>query len=1253
MRKFLTLSGLLIGLAAALGAAALWFLIFTASGARFIAARLSRRFGTARVRIEQVSGTLATGVRAGRVVIDQRHVYVRLQNVYMRVRPSALSWRTLVSPDTTIAAAYIRIRPVPPLPAVHPQFLPSWLGVRVEHAHIDRLTVVTASGSHLSAEDIDAAARLSAGILSVTRLTLRDSALSLELSGRLYAARPLHISLAGTYHWRAPRAPQWSGGVALHGDLANLDVEAGLRAPFRAQLRGLLSERNGLWHVRSALTVRGLDLRTWYRSGRLGRISAQLALTGTPEHFTVGGTLDPAGLHAGVFHVELLGAYVRDTLTARRLAVTQLATGASATAAGTVRWRQGRPQLHLRGEWHALQWPLAGTARFTSAQGRFSLAGDLPYAVDARGVAQIGHGPQVPVRLTAEVRRTGLTVDHASLHLLGGEVRASGVVSWLPPTRWSLRARASGLDPGQVRTFMAGRIGVSLSASGEGFGPAAPLSVRISRLSGLVRGQPASGGGGIERRGGAWTFRDVHLDLGHTRLALDGRVSQQLDLRFTVAGDLALIEASDGGRFDATGVIRGARTAPRVRASLSGSHLRFRNATLQSLVAHVDFDPTSQRRSSVAVHLRELRWRHRRLADFDFTMSGFASDLHANLTARAPGLSVAAHASGSFFGGIFTGQISTFNVLGPQALRMHLSRPAMLSLSRTQSRLSALCLESRLGALCAAWTWSPARWSASVTTHDLPLATLTAGRTPTVQYEGRIGAKIELHGSAGLPAQGTLHATLADAVLSRRLLSGQVEQTVIGSGVLSAVALPGVIHAQASLTSGAIGTVDAALALERDTPTWRAMPLEGTLRLRTTRLDLISLYMPGVDQVSGVLLARAAIGGTLAHPRLTGDVRVEGGSANLYRPNLQMHQLALQAKIVQGAVTVEGTARVGQGLMHVQGEMRWRDDLPYGALHLWGSNLQIVNLPEAQIDAAPDLHFRIAGRRIDATGTVLVSRARIAPRSFAGAVSVSSDQVIVGEESSSAAHRYQVVSTITLELGKDVNIDTMGLTGRLAGHITVQSGLGRGRTATGELSVVKGRYSAYARNLTIESGRLFFRGGPIDDPGIEIRAVRRYPDVTAGINVSGTLKQPQVSFFSNPSLPQAQIMSLLLSGGGSLQALQTSTVARSQQNSAANELLTQGGALLAQRLGSRIGLPDVTLQTDLNNETSLVLGKYLSPRVYVSYGVGLTEQLSAINLRYTLGNHWTLRLQAGQGKTLGMSKSGTIGGLDLVFTVTK
>jgi len=275
-----------------------------------------------------------------------------------------------------------------------------------------------------------------------------------------------------------------------------------------------------------------------------------------------------------------------------------------------------------------------------------------------------------------------------------------------------------------------------------------------------------------------------------------------------------------------------------------------------------------------------------------------------------------------------------------------------------------------------------------------------------------------------------------------------------------------------------------------------------------------------------------------------------------------------------------------------------------------------------------------------------VPYAKIVPTDLTGAVTASSDETIVGEESQNPADRFKVRTQITMTLGPHVNIDTMGLTGQLTGSITVRSGYDAITRASGQLSVQKGQYAAYARKLDIQSGRLIFTGGPIDNPGIEIRAIKSYPDVTAGINVRGTLRQPRISFFSTPSLPQSQIVSLILSGGGgggSLQMLQSAApTAQSQQATAASELLTQGGAILAQQLGSRIGLPDITLETDLNNETSLVLGKYLSPRLYVSYGVGITQQLNAIRLRYSLGDHWTIRTEAGQ-----------IRGADLVFSVEK
>ncbi|MDE2052213.1 MAG: translocation/assembly module TamB domain-containing protein, partial [Gammaproteobacteria bacterium] len=741
--------------------------------------------------------------------------------------------------------------------------------------------------------------------------------------------------------------------------------------------------------------------------------------------------------------------------------------------------------------------------------------------------------------------------------------------------------------------------------------------------------------------------QQVRVGLGRTHLALDGRIDRTADLRFGVtAEDLSLLSAGSRGHLEASGTIRGPLAAPDVLATARGADLLYHGVSLASFDAKVDFDPSSLRRSSVAVRLRQLRFRHRTLRSLDFTLDGPASAATTHLDAQAPGLHLTAAASGGFSRGIFAGKLESLNLSGAESLRLHLEQPVSLTLSRAASIIDRLCLIGTPGNLCAEASWTPEAWSTTLTASELPLSTLTAGRTPAVEYLGRIDVGARLFGSENSPAQGVLRIELNDAVLSRRLVSGRVERTSIGSGVLTATATTDSIDANASLTSGEIGTLAGTLKIGRGPQPWQDMPVTGELHAQTSKLDLVSVYVPEIDRAAGNLTANARIAGTLAEPQLSGSLGISNGEIDFYQTNLHLRQIGLSAQLTDDGLTFDGTAQAGKGSVHAKGQLSWRDTLPYGQLHLDGSNLRVVDIPEAQIDASPNLDFKVAAREIDITGTVAVPYAKIVPTDLTGAVTSSSDEVIVGEESQNPADRFKVKTQITMSLGPDVNIDTMGLTGQLTGSITVRSGYDAVTRATGQLSVQKGQYAAYARKLDIQSGRLIFTGGPIDNPGIEIRAIKSYPDVTAGINVRGTLRQPRISFFSTPSLPQSQIVSLILSGGGgggSLQMLQAgASSAQSQQATAASELLTQGGAILAQQLGSRIGLPDITLETDLNNETSLVLGKYLSPRLYVSYGVGITQQLNAIRLRYSLGDHWTIRTEAGQ-----------IRGADLVFSVEK
>ena len=356
-----------------------------------------------------------------------------------------------------------------------------------------------------------------------------------------------------------------------------------------------------------------------------------------------------------------------------------------------------------------------------------------------------------------------------------------------------------------------------------------------------------------------------------------------------------------------------------------------------------------------------------------------------------------------------------------------------------------------------------------------------------------------------------------------------------------------------------------------------------------------------------------------------------------------MRELNFDARLNGNVLQLDGSARAGaDGRARIAGELAWRDSLPYGQLHLSGENLRVVNLPEARVQASPDVYMKVDGHRIDVTGTVTLPYARLLrPDQLANAARTSGDEVIVSADQAPGKESFHVFSDLTLRLGERVTIDTFGLVGRLSGSLRAvadDTGFNRG---TGELKVEEGKYTAYGRKLDIEHGRLQFRNGPLNDPVIDLRAIKEFPDITAGVNVRGTLRQPRLTFFSDPAVSQSQIVSLLIAGG-SLDSVQNTSDPQQRSNAARSNMLLQGSALLFQQFGSKVGLSDVSVESGLNNDTSLVLGRYLSPRLYISYGVSLAESINTIKMRYTLGNSWTLKTEAGYAQSA-----------DIVYTIER
>ncbi len=252
---------------------------------------------------------------------------------------------------------------------------------------------------------------------------------------------------------------------------------------------------------------------------------------------------------------------------------------------------------------------------------------------------------------------------------------------------------------------------------------------------------------------------------------------------------------------------------------------------------------------------------------------------------------------------------------------------------------------------------------------------------------------------------------------------------------------------------------------------------------------------------------------------------------------------------------------------------------------------------------------------------------------------MSNDVVIIGAEQSKSK-QWSIVSNIQVKLGERVHFFGYGLEGRLGGQLQIEEQPDLPTRASGEINFIDGRYQAYGQRLDIDQGRLIFSGGPLVSPGLDVRAVRQINEITVGIRALGTITKPQIELFSSPAMGQTDILSYLLLGRPIENA---SNEEGAMMAKAALALGLTGGDRIARNLRDRFGLDEMRLESsDSGDQASLVLGRYLSPRLYVSYGIGLIEAFNTYIVRYQLSSRWQLKAESGEAQSA-----------DLIYTIER
>ncbi|MGH8177384.1 MAG: translocation/assembly module TamB domain-containing protein [Steroidobacter sp.] len=1217
-------------------------LFYTQTGAELAARRLSRleRIG---ITIEGVSGTLSGPLYIERFELNHPRVHIVSHDIVIDPQLRGLFLQTIRTRSVRARDTLVEVRAADMPPSDRrPRFLPPFMRVDARGVELNQVRYVHLNGTRVDADRIRGRATVTSGRLRVR--SFQVDARQFDATGDLLllAGKPLGMQGGAAGHVRLPRA-EIALNAQVDGNIDRLVIKGGMQQPSRAAVDAVFTRPDGRWRLDGKLNSAAFSLAAFLERPPFSLRDVALDVTANAEEVQAAGNLGVPGFSDNDLTVDARGRFANRVLHIASADFALNETPAKVHAAGTVAFDGDAPTLDLAVRWQSLQWPLTNEAIVQSAVGAGTLRGPLPYdfALDAQIVGR--NIPAAQGAASGVLSRERITIAKYDIDAFGGSLTGAGSLQFTQPRAWTLSATASDVNPVTLHAEFPGRLAFNASAEGADVQKNANFTLDVANVAGVLRGERVSGAGRVQKDRKGWSARKVNLQFGEAQLALDGSLRDTVDARWSLrAPSLEQLLPQAAGSIDFSGTASGPRKAPHVIANLQGRNLRYREWLASQLTIDGDIDIAGTGPSRLFVHGARLGRGEPLLGELRITGEGVATDHRIGVEAtgfapdaREPPPRAVMQVAGSYEKELWNAVVTTTRLTrGDDAQRrLEIVEPAQIVASREHARLENLCLIVSAGRICAEGDWRRGgAWQGTLAGYEIPLAFVLPPSGAEAEYAGRIEGRIRANGAAGRPWQGDAGMRIIDAAIIYRPPGAEPQTLNLGNGGLAATATAERINFSFGVQAFSDTFMYAnAQLLRRNSNDVLNMPLTGDLRARAADANILPLMFPEIDHAAGLLTANAAFTGSLAAPEVSGRVELANGELDSYRVNFALRDLGLIADLASNGLDFRGSGRAGDGRLDMEGQFTWRGGESRGGLSLRGQNLLVADLPEYRVIASPDLRFQIDGERMNVAGDVTIPSALIQPDELVGAVRVSDDARYVGEHTAEREGRLTVHSEVRITMGEDVRVDAFGLQGRITGGVGTTIHTGETPIGRGHLGVDEGRYEAYGQKLEISRGQLLFEASPLDDPGLDIEARRRIETTTVGINVRGTLQEPRLTFFSDPSMSQTQIVSYLLTGKA-MDSVQTSDA--EAVNSARDTLALQGGGLLASQLGRRLGLDEVGVESSIDSagesNPALVLGKFLSPRLFISYGISLTEAINTLKLRYTLSDRWILKTEAGE-----------------------
>ncbi len=383
-------------------------------------------------------------------------------------------------------------------------------------------------------------------------------------------------------------------------------------------------------------------------------------------------------------------------------------------------------------------------------------------------------------------------------------------------------------------------------------------------------------------------------------------------------------------------------------------------------------------------------------------------------------------------------------------------------------------------------------------------------------------------------------------------------------------------------------------------------------------LKLAQSFDPNITSSGRMDFSVGAIG-SMEHPNLTGQVRFTDVSMSLGDLPNGLSQMNGTLVFDQDRLTVQQlTAVTGGGRLQLGGSITYQQGL-YGDLTATGKDIRI-RYPQG-VSSMADAKLRLQGTETNLllSGNVLLTRFSISPNLDLASLK-SSVGASAGPLPDSNSPSNHVRLDIHITSAPELNFQNSFA--KLAGDVDLRV---RGTVANpallGHISITDGTANLAGTTYQLQRGEIYFSNPIKIDPVIDLDATARVEDYDIDIGLHGPLSKLNLTYRSEPPLPEADVFALLALGRTQEeQQIYSQEQQAAGVNSTADALL--GGALnatVSNRVSKLFGSGSVKIDPsfvgNLGNSTArITVEEKVGKNLTVTYATNINstaEQLIA------------------------------------------